>query len=180
MALTSHMVPLGTTAPEFSLPDLDGNTVARDDFAGRPLLVMFACNHCPYVKHLENDIPATLDQFPSLATVAICSNDAENYPDDGPEGLRDQAARAKWRFPYLVDDTQEVARAYNAACTPDFFLFDAEHKLAYRGSFDASTPGNGKPIDGEHLADAITYVLAGRDVPEPHHPSTGCGIKWRE
>jgi peroxiredoxin len=180
MAVSSFMVPIGTPAPDFALPALSGEIVRRDDLASAPaLLVAFLCNHCPYVKHVETGLGKLLAGYPELAVVGICANDAESYPDDRPEQLRAQAERAGWAFPYLVDGEQTVARAYQAACTPDFFLYDARRTLAYRGAMDESTPGNGKPVTGEQLHDAIEQVLAGRAVPEPHVPSMGCSIKWR-
>ncbi|MFW6091960.1 MAG: thioredoxin family protein [Actinomycetota bacterium] len=183
MAVTSEMVPLGSTAPDFTLPAVDGREVSLSDLSGTPaLLVVFLCNHCPYVRHLESSLGATLAEYAArgLTTVGICPNDADSYPDDRPEKLAEQAARAGWTFPYLVDATQDVGRAYQAACTPDFFLYDAERKLAYRGAYDGSTPGNGVPVTGESLRDAIDRVLAGEPVPEPHRPSMGCSIKWRD
>jgi peroxiredoxin len=180
MAVSSLMVPLGTPAPDFALPDLAGNTVRRDDLADRPaLLVAFVCNHCPYVRHIEDAFGRLAADHPELAVVGVCTNDADNYPDDGPKGMSEQASRAGWGFPYLVDEDQSVGRAYNAACTPDFFLYDAGRRLTYRGAFDESTPGNGKPVTGELLRAAIDATLAGRSVPEPHRPSLGCSIKWR-
>ncbi|HZN75677.1 MAG TPA: thioredoxin family protein [Micromonosporaceae bacterium] len=180
MAVSSFMVPLGTPAPDFALPALTGQKVRLDDFAAAPaLLVAFVCNHCPYVKHVESQLGKLLAEYPDLAVVGVCANDADAYPEDRPEQLRAQAERAGWTFPYLVDDSQEVARAYSAACTPDFFLYDASRTLAYRGAFDESTPGNGKPLTGEFLRGAIDHVLAGEAVPEPHIPSIGCSIKWR-
>ena len=180
MAVSSFMVPLGTPAPDFELRSVDGATVRRDDLAGSPaLLVAFLCNHCPYVRHLETDLGRVLGGYQDLAAVGICTNDASAYPDDAPPRLREQQARAGWRFPYLLDDTQDVAKAYRAACTPDFFLYDRDHRLAYRGAFDHSTPGNRKPVTGELLANALDLVLDGQPVPEPHHPSMGCSIKWR-
>jgi peroxiredoxin len=180
MAVSSFMVPLGTPAPDFALPALTGETVRRDDLASAPaLLVAFLCNHCPYVRHVESELGKLLAGYPDLAVVGVCANDADAYPEDRPEHLRAQAERAGWTFPYLVDDSQEVARAYSAACTPDFFLYDASRTLAYRGALDESTPGNGKPLTGEFLRGAIERVLAGEPVPEPHIPSIGCSIKWR-
>ncbi len=174
------MVPLGTPAPDFALADLAGKTVHRDDLAAAPaLLVAFLCNHCPYVRHIEAELGRLLLRFPSLATVGVCSNDTDAYPDDQPEHLAGQAQRAGWAFPYLVDADSSVGRAYHAACTPDFFLYDAGRRLAYRGAFDESSPGNSKPVTGDLLAAAITHVLAGEPVPEPHTPSMGCSIKWR-
>lgn len=180
MALLSLMVPLGTPAPDFALDDLSGTKVRLDDFATAPaLLVSFLCNHCPYVRHIEAELGRVVARYPTLAVVGICTNDAEAYPDDRPERLADQARRASWTFPYLLDTEQTVGRAFAAACTPDFFLYDAQRRLAYRGAFDESTPGNGKPVTGALLSDAISRVLAGEPVPEPHRASMGCSIKWR-
>jgi len=180
MAVTSIMVPIGTPAPDFALPDLSGSTVRRDDFDGAPaLLVAFVCNHCPYVRHVEAVLATVVSEYPDLAVVGICTNDAEAYPEDAPEQLAAQAQRARWTFPYLIDKSQEIGRAYQAVCTPDFFLYGQDRRLAYRGALDESTPGNGKPVTGELLRAAIDHVLAGRPVPEPHAPSMGCSIKWR-
>lgn len=179
MAVASAMVPLGSEAPPFSLADLSGTLVHRSDFAG-PLLVAFLCNHCPYVKHVEVVLGRVLAERPALDVVGVCTNDAQAYPDDAPERLAEQAARAAWTFPYLVDADQSVGRAYQAVCTPDFFLYDGSGRLAYRGAFDDSTPGNGRPVTGDLLADAIDRVLRDEPVPEPHRPSMGCSIKWRE
>ena len=183
MALTeSTMLELGTTAPDFALPDVvTGKTVRRDDFRGqRGLLVMFICTHCPYVKHIEKGLAAVgNDYVGKLGIVAISSNDAVMYPDDSPEGLKDQAQRLGFRFPYLYDESQQVARAYKAACTPDFFLFDADLRLAYRGQLDSSRPGNNTPITGADLRAAMDAVLAGRPVPQDQRPSIGCNIKWK-
>ena len=180
MAVSSLMVPIGTPAPDFALPDLTGATVRLDDLASAPaLLVAFLCNHCPYVRHLEADLGELVAGYPDLAVVGVCTNDADAYPDDQPERLGEQAARAGWTFPYLIDDDQRVGREYQAACTPDFFLYDADRRLAYRGAFDESTPGNGKPVTGALLRAAIDLVVAGKPVPEPHLPSMGCSIKWR-
>jgi peroxiredoxin len=175
------MVPVGTPAPDFALPDLAGRTHRLADFAAAPaLLVAFLCNHCPYVKHVEHRLGEVLAGFGDLAVVGVCTNDTDAYPDDRPEHLAEQAARAGWTFPYLVDSDQSVGRAYQAACTPDFFLYDADRRLAYRGAMDDSSPGNGRPLTGALLADAIERVLAGQPVPEPHRPSMGCSIKWRD
>ncbi|QIS15000.1 thioredoxin family protein [Nocardia arthritidis] len=180
MALESLMVPLGTPLPEFSLPDLDGALHTGADYADGPgLLVAFVCNHCPYVKHIEAAFGELAGAMEAMPVVAICTNDAAAYPDDAPLQLRDQAIRAGWTFPYLIDETQDVGRAFHAACTPDFFLYDANLELAYRGAFDESTPGNGKPVTGADLHAAVEAVLAGKPVPEPHRPSMGCSIKWR-
>ncbi|MFI0350617.1 thioredoxin family protein [Actinomadura sp. 9N407] len=183
MAIASFMVPLGTPAPDFALPSADGRTVvALQDFSGASaLLVVFLSNHCPYVRRIENGIGAATAEYAAggLAAVGICSNDVANYPDDGVPHLREQAERAGFGFPYLIDGTQEVARAYKAACTPDFFLYDAGRRLAYRGEFDGARPRNDVPSDGATLRSALDHVLAGKPVPEPHAPSLGCGIKWK-
>jgi peroxiredoxin len=180
MAVSSLMVPIGTPAPDFALVDTSDKVVRRDDFAAAPaLLVAFLCNHCPYVRHVEDAFGKLLAEHTDLAVVGICTNDADAYPDDRPDQLAEQARRAGWTFPYLIDADQEIGRAYQAACTPDFFLYDAERRLAYRGAFDESTPGNGKPVTGALLRGAIELVLAGQPVPEPHRPSMGCSIKWR-
>jgi peroxiredoxin len=179
MAVESVMVPLGSPAPDFALTDLTGSLVRRDELTG-PMLVAFLCNHCPYVRHVEARLGEVLGAVEGLSVVGVCSNDAEAYPDDSPEHLAEQARRAGWTFPYLVDTDQSVGRAFAAACTPDFFLYDRRGRLAYRGAFDDSTPGNGRPVTGALLADAIARVLADEPVPEPHRPSMGCSIKWRE
>ncbi|MDI1459579.1 thioredoxin family protein [Catellatospora sp. KI3] len=183
MAVNSFMVDLGTPAPDFSLPSaITGDPVALKDFADSPaLLVAFLSNHCPYVKHVEKVFGELAASYATkgLAVVGISANEVENYPDDAPERLAEQAHRAGFAFPYLYDADQQVALAYRAACTPDLFLYDAERKLAYRGQFDDSRPRNDTPVTGADLAAAIDYVLAGSAVPEPHHPSSGCSIKWR-
>ncbi|HKR51340.1 MAG TPA: thioredoxin family protein [Pseudonocardiaceae bacterium] len=182
MAVNSFMVPLGTPAPPFALPSLDGQTVTSDDLApDRPLLVMFLSNHCPYVQHIERALGSLVAEYRArdVAAVAICSNDIETYPADGPEGLAEQVHRAGFTFPYLLDATQEVALTYRGACTPDFFLYDAGHKLVYRGEFDESRPRNDAPVTGKALRAALDLVLAGKPVPEPQRPSMGCGIKWK-
>jgi thiol-disulfide isomerase/thioredoxin len=178
----SNMLELGTTAPAFNLPDVvSGRSVSSDELRGKPLLVMFICTHCPYVKHIEQGLAAlgkTCAAKP-INIVAIGSNDADNYPDDNPAGLKHQAKTAGFSFPYLYDASQDVARAYQAACTPDFFLFDAGMKLVYRGQFDSSRPGNGIPLTGQDLRAAIDAVIAGRPVAKDQRPSIGCNIKWK-
>jgi peroxiredoxin len=184
MALTESTMELtlGTPAPDFTLFDVvSGKTVRLNDFRGRPgLLVMFICTHCPYVKHVEKGLAALGNDYAGkLGIVAISSNDAGAYPDDGPEGLKEQASRLGFSFPYLYDESQQVARAYKAACTPDFFLFDRDLNLVYRGQFDASRPGNGVPVSGADLREAMDAVIAGRPVTSNQHPSIGCNIKWK-
>jgi len=185
MALTESTMAmaLGTEAPEFTLSDVvTGKSVRRDDFHGqRALLVMFICTHCPYVKHVEKGLAALGIHYEGepIGIVAISSNDAANYPDDAPAGLRRQAQALGFRFPYLYDESQAVARAYGAACTPDFFLFDGSFRLVYRGQFDRSRPGNGVPVTGEDLRAAIDAVLAGKPPLKDQRPSIGCNIKWK-
>jgi len=182
MAISSFMVPLGTPAPEFELPSVDGGTVSLEEFAEAPaLLVVFLSNHCPYVRRIEDSLGSVTKRYRErgLATVAISSNDVVNYPDDDAAHLREQAKRAGFEFPYLVDESQDVAKAYRAACTPDFFLYDGERRLVYRGAFDGARPRNEVPADGSTLVGAVELVLAGEGVPEPHPASLGCGIKWK-
>ncbi len=182
-ATPSTMVPLGTPAPDFDLADTDGRVVSRDDFRDAPgLLVAFICNHCPYVKHLRDAFAAFAVEYGErgLAIVAINSNDAVAYPDDSPENMRREAEAAGYTFPYLFDETQAVARAFHAACTPDFFLYDRHLKLVYRGQFDDSRPGNGVPVTGADLRAACDAVLAGKPVPEAQKASIGCNIKWKQ
>jgi peroxiredoxin len=184
MAASSLMVPLGTAAPDFELPAVAGSPrprVALADLDGPALLVMFLCNHCPYVRHVEGALAATVAEYAArgVAAVGICSNDTGAYPSDGPEGLAEQARRAGFSFPYLLDAEQRTAAAYRAMCTPDLFLYGADRTLAYRGAFDDSTPGNGLPVTGERLRQALDLVLAGQPVPEPHRPSMGCSLKWK-
>ncbi len=182
------MVDLGTVAPAFELLDVvSGRALGRDDVAAGAggLLVMFVCVHCPYVKHIEEQLARLgVDYEGRLAIVAISSNDIEAYPQDGPAEMKAQAERLGWRFPYLLDETQEVARSYDAACTPDFFLFDAELKLAYRGQLDGSRPrrgdsGNDEPVTGVDLRRAMDDVLAGRQPDADQRTSLGCNIKWK-
>jgi peroxiredoxin len=181
MAVSSLMVPLGTPAPDFELPSITGQRVTLGDLDGPALLVMFLCNHCPYVRHIERALGGAVADYAErgLAAVGICSNDTGAYPDDGPAGLADQARRGGFTFPYLVDDTQQAAAAYRAMCTPDLFVYDADRKLAYRGAFDDSTPRNGQPVTGALLRDALDRVLRGGPVPEPHRPAMGCSLKWK-
>jgi peroxiredoxin len=186
MAVSSQMISLGTAAPTFSLPSVDGAadgiTVRLEDFAEAPvLLVAFLCNHCPYVRHIEATLGEVIAAYADrgVAAVGVCSNDIMSYPDDAPEALARQRSRAGWRFPYLVDESQQVARAFGAACTPDLFLYGPDRRLVYRGAFDASTPGNGVRVTGELLRGAFEATLAGQPPPAPHRPSMGCGIKWK-
>ena len=183
MAVTSTMLELGTRAPSFALTDVrTGETVRLSDFTDADaLLVMFLCTHCPYVKHVEDELAQLGRDYADtgLAIVAIGSNDPERYPDDAPDKLAEQAERLGFDFPYLFDETQSVAKAYTAACTPDFFLFDGDLELAYRGQLDDSRPRNDVPVTGEDLRAAIDAVLAGEPVPADQKPSMGCGIKWK-
>lgn len=177
----STMLPLGTHAPDFSLPDTDGSTVSRDDFVGkRGLLVIFLCNHCPYVKHVADGLKQLADDYlpKGIAVVGVSSNDAASYPDDSPEKMKQEKLARGYAFPYLFDETQEVARAYHAACTPDFFLFDGSHRLVYRGQMDDSRPSNGRPVTGTDLREAIDRLLADKPPLEHQTPSLGCNIKW--
>jgi peroxiredoxin len=183
MAATSTMLALGTEAPSFSLPDVvSGRTVTLDDFQDRSaLLVMFICRHCPYVTHVRPALAELGREHASsrLGIVAISANDPAAYPEDAPESLAAEAVEAGYVFPYLFDETQEVAKAYTAACTPDFFLFDGRRRLVYRGQLDGSRPSNDIPVTGEDLRAAIDAVLDGRPAPEDQRPSVGCSIKWR-
>jgi peroxiredoxin len=180
----SNMVPLGSPAPDFRLPDVTREgapEVALHDFDGAPaLLVMFICNHCPFVVHIREPLARLVAEWQrhGVAVVGIASNDVERYPQDGPEPMAALAAEAGFTFPYLLDADQTVATAYQAACTPDFFLYDGARRLAYRGQLDASRPGNGVPVTGSDLEAAIDAVLGGRPAPEPQLPSLGCNIKW--
>jgi peroxiredoxin len=176
------MLPLGTTVPAFALPDLDGRMVSADDFRTAPgLLVAFICGHCPYVKHMRQEFAAFAKEYRErgLAIVAIMSNDTAAHPEDGPYGMRREVHDAGYTFPYLFDETQAVAKAFRAACTPDLFLFDRDGTLAYRGQFDGSRPGNGHPVTGADLRAAADAVLAGDPVPPDQKPSMGCNIKWK-
>jgi peroxiredoxin len=183
MALTpSTMLPLGAEAADFGLPDTDGRIVSLHDFRDAPaLLVAFICNHCPYVKHVRHGLAALAKEYQAkgVAVVGINSNDAEAYPDDSPEMMKREEASVGYTFPYLYDATQEVARAYQAACTPDFFVFDKKRTLAYRGQMDGSRPGNNVPVTGADLRAALDAVLAGKPVSQDQKPSMGCNIKWK-
>jgi peroxiredoxin len=181
VAVNSTMLPLGTAAPDFRLPDTNGKAVATSDFKGKPLLVMFICNHCPYVKHLRSGIAQLARDYQSrgVAIVAVSSNDVDNYPADSPAKMKEEAKDAGYVFPYLYDETQNAAKSYRAACTPDFFLFDSQHRLAYRGQFDDSRPGNGQPVTGKDIRAALDAVLANKAVPANQKPSIGCNIKWK-
>jgi peroxiredoxin len=176
------MAPLGMLAPDFRLPDTDGRIVSLADFATAPaVLVAFICNHCPFVKHVRASFArlSTEYQAKGVAVVGISSNDVTTHPDDSPAKMKEEKASAGYTFPYLYDESQDIARAYRAACTPDFFVFDRDRKLAYRGQMDASRPGNGKPNDGSDLRAALDAVLAGRAVEGQQWPSIGCNIKWK-
>ena len=179
----STMLPLGTPAPDFSLPEpMTGKTVSLGDFQDAPaLLVMVICNHCPFVKHIRQGLIQFARDYPAkdLAIVAISANDAANYPDDSPAKIAEEAKTFGYPFPYLHDESQAVAKAYHAACTPDFFLFDASRKLVYRGQFDGSRPGNKLPVTGSDLRAAVDALLAGQPVPSAQQPSIGCNIKWK-
>jgi len=179
----STMLELGTIAPDFALTNVvTGKMVHSDDYRGsKALLVMFICAHCPYVKHIEKSLAALGKDYAgkALGLVAISSNDATTHPADSPAGLKQQAVTFGFNFPYLYDETQAMAHAYKAACTPDFFLFDENFRLVYRGQFDASRPGNGIAITGENLRAAIDLALAGKPVPTEQRPSIGCNIKWK-
>jgi peroxiredoxin len=181
VSVPSTMLELGTLAPDFSLPDTDGRTVSLDDFRdAKALLVMFICNHCPYVKHVQHELARVAREYAprGLASVAISSNDAEHYPDDAPDKMKDERARVGYPFPYLYDESQDTAKAYRAACTPDFFVFDGSQRLVYRGQLDGSRPKNDVPVTGKDLRAALDAVLAGQSVPADQIPSIGCNIKW--
>ena len=178
----STMLPLGTSAPEFSLVNVDGKTVALRDFDDAPaLLVIFMCNHCPFVVHVADHLAALANEYMArgVAIVGINPNDVANYPADSPEQMVAEAEARGYAFAYLYDETQEVAHAYRAACTPDFFLFDGDKKLVYRGQLDSSRPDSDTPVTGEDLRAALDAVLAGNPPPEKQTPSLGCNIKWK-
>ncbi len=178
----STMSPLGMKAPDFRLKDTEGNTVSLSDFKEAPaVLVVFMCNHCPFVKHIADGLAALGREYQpkGAAVVGINANDVEKYPDDSPQKMAEELRTRGYSFPYLFDETQDVAKAYGAACTPDFFLFDKDRRLVYRGQLDDSRPTNGIPVTGADLRAAIDTVLAGKPVPEDQQPSIGCNIKWK-
>jgi len=178
----STMLPLGTPAPEFRLRDTSGKSVSLDDFRSAPaLLVVFMCNHCPYVKHVAAGIAQLARDYQArgVAVVGINSNDTDAYPDDAPERMVEEVRQRGYTFPYLYDATQAVAHAYRAACTPDFYVFDQQRRLVYRGQMDDSRPRSDVPVTGRDLRAALDAVLAGQSVPEPQRPSLGCNIKWK-
>lgn len=179
----SNMLPLGTQAPPFNLPDVvSGKNVSLEEIRGeKATLVMFICNHCPYVIHVNPEIVRIVKAYrqKGLGFVGISSNDVENYPQDSPEKMKEHAAEVPYDFPYLYDESQEVAKAYDAACTPDFYLFDEAMNLYYRGRIDGSRPNNDDPLTGEDLRRALDKVLSGEDAPEKQYPSAGCNIKWK-
>ena len=183
MVLTpSTMLPLGTQAPSFELPNVDGSTVRLADFRGAPAaLVVFMCNHCPFVKHVATGLADLAREYQArgVAVVGISSNDVASHPADSPEQMVAEVEQRGYTFPYLYDETQEIAKAYRAACTPDFYVFDKDQKLVYRGQMDASRPDSGIPVTGQDLRAALDAVLAGKKVPEPQKPSIGCNIKWK-
>ena len=176
------MLPLGTAAPDFKLADTDGKLVSLADFQGKAaLLVVFICNHCPYVIHIRGALAQLArDYLPrNVGMAGINANDVKNYPDDSPAKMKEEVRTAGYVFPYLFDETQSVAKSYRAACTPDIFLFDKNQKLVYRGQFDSSRPGSGLPVTGADLRAALDAVLAGKPVPEKQIASIGCNIKWK-
>ncbi len=184
MALTpSNMLPLGTVAPDFNLPDTvtDKNIGLKDIESTKGTVIMFICNHCPYVIHIQDEIANMAREYSEkgISFVAISSNDVENYPADSPEKMKERAKELDFNFPYLYDETQEVAKAYMAACTPDFYVFDENLKCVYRGRMDEATPGNGKPVNGQDLRLAMDAVIAGTSISEEQFPSMGCNIKWK-
>jgi thiol-disulfide isomerase/thioredoxin len=180
----SNMIPLGSKAPSFSLPDaVSGRTFSLEELASeKATVVMFICNHCPFVKHVQEQLVQLAQDYQAqgVSFIAINSNDAEAYPDDSPEKMKEVAEALGYPFPYLFDETQAVARDYRAACTPDFYLFDGERKLAYRGQLDDSRPENGIPVTGQSLRDALDRVLEGKPVSSEQKPSIGCNIKWKK
>jgi peroxiredoxin len=176
------MLPLGHDLPDFSLPDtVSGKTFGSEDLAGKPSVVIFICNHCPFVKHIRSGLAdfGRWAKEQGVPLLAISSNDVENYPDDSPEMMKKEAAQAGYVFPYLYDESQDVAKAFLAACTPDLYIFDGAGKLAYRGQFDDSRPNNGLPVTGKDARTALELLLAGKQPNEDQKPSIGCNIKWK-
>jgi peroxiredoxin len=182
-AVSSTMIPLGTTAPNFLLTDVvSGKKVSLDSFKGKKgLLIMFICAHCPYVQHVKLQLARIGKDYQdqNIAIVAVSSNDASTYPEDSPENLKEMALECGFKFPLCYDETQETARAYGAVCTPDFFLFDENRKLVYRGQMDDSRPGNRKPVTGQDLRKALDAVIQGKAIDFEQKPSLGCSIKWK-
>lgn len=182
-ATPSNMLALGTIAPDFNLLDtISGKTVSLQELkSDKATVILFICNHCPFVKHVDEGIVSLANgyQLKGVKFIAISSNDVENYPQDGPELMKVEAEKVGYSFPYLYDATQEVAKAYEAACTPDFYVFDGDLKCAYRGQLDDSRPGNGKPVTGKDLRAALDEILDGKPVSAPQFPSIGCNIKWK-
>ncbi len=179
----SVMIDLGTQAPDFTLPEpATGKLISLTDFKSQVVLVAFICNHCPYVVHIREAFSQFAKNFSDKggAVIAINANDVENYPDDSPEKMAESVKEYGFTFPYLYDENQDVAKAYQAACTPDFYLFDANHKLYYRGQFDSSRPKNNKPVTGEDMIAATTALLAGKPAPTEQLASLGCNIKWKK
>ncbi|GAL69907.1 thioredoxin family protein [Jejuia pallidilutea] len=179
----SNMLPLGTKAPDFSLLDtVSGNTLHLNDLKGeKGTVVLFICNHCPFVIHINSELVAIANTYAEkgISFIAISSNDVENYPQDSPEKMKIHAKTEGYPFPYLYDETQEVAKAYHAACTPDLYLFDSDLKLVYRGQLDDSRPENGVPLSGNDLRHALDCVIEGKKNTKPQKPSIGCNIKWK-
>jgi peroxiredoxin len=175
------MLELGTPVPPFSLPDTNNKIISDKDFAGKPLLVLFICNHCPFVIHVRNQLATLAKEYTSkgVAVLAINSNDVANYPDDAPEKMKIEKEKAGYTFPYLFDETQAVAKSFKAACTPDIYLFDKDHRLVYRGQLDDSRPSNQVPVTGKDLRAALDAVLASERVTSEQKPSLGCNIKWK-
>ena len=180
----SVMVALGTRAPQFSLPDtVTGKYYSLNDLKGKvATVVMFICNHCPFVKHVNHELVRLTNDYSirGIAFAAISANDVVNYPEDAPDLMKQVASRLHYPFPYLYDETQKVARAYDAACTPDFFVFDKDLKLVYRGQLDDSRPGNSIPVSGKNIREALDCLVSGQSVPEDQRPSIGCNIKWKQ
>jgi peroxiredoxin len=178
----STMLDLGTQMPPFSLPDFNGKVVSDADIAkgAKAVLVAFICNHCPFVRHIRGEFAKFVKEYDAkgLKVVAIASNSVQEYPEDGPAGMKEEATTVGYSFPYLFDYTQGVAKAFNAACTPDFFLFDGKGRLAYRGQFDGSRPKNNVPVNGADMRAAVDAVLAGRNASDSQRASMGCNIKW--